>query len=145
MKINFVFLASLLCTLALIAVGYFIIHPQKIGYCMGVESELHCVGQDLYIGVGKTLYFSLNAFVLLFFILTFVPSEHMRYWYRIVLPLGLLGLLLIVVSSPVRENMLDAERVDVARAVGEWLLLLSLAVVGYSMFKKTFSNKKSRG
>jgi hypothetical protein len=145
MKINIVFLALLMATLILIASGYFILNPQELGYCLESDSDLHCVGQNFYFGIGKPLYNSLNAFALLFFILIFIPKAHLRYWYRIVLPLGLLGIAIIILSSPVRQNMLDPERVDVARAIGEWLLLLTLAVVGHSLFSELFSNKKSRG
>jgi hypothetical protein len=145
MKVNIYFIGLFIGTLILIAIGYFILNPRELGYCLDVASELQCIGQDVYIGIGKTFYYSLNAFALIFFILIFTPSQILQYWYRIVLPLGILGVLFILVSSPVPVNMFDPPRSDVARSIGIYLLLLSLLVIGFSIFRDIFSSKKSRG
>jgi hypothetical protein len=142
MMVNSAFIGMFVVFVTLIASGYFIVNPSVLGYCVNFTSDIDCFGQDVYFGVGKPLLYSTYPLLIMFVLLSFIPARHLYWWYRIVIPIGVLGALAVFVSPPL-PTMFDPDRVTVLRNVSFLLLFLSLATVGYSLVASATVTKGS--
>lgn len=144
MKINYYFLGLALLFVILIGVGYVIMNPQDFGLCKNIDQRTFCFGSDVHFGIGKTMYGSLYPYLIIFIVLTFVPLKFLKYWFRIVLPLMMLSVLVAFLASSSRQNMFDLSRSEVVYEAGMYLLVLSALTISFE-FSKEFIARRITG
>lgn len=89
-------------TLLLVLFGYLLYaHPSAFGLCPSGEQ---CLSDRVFYGVANPLYLHVWPLVPLFFALMFVPQSVFRMWTWYALPLGFLGLGLIVAAPPMAQG-----------------------------------------
>ncbi len=130
----------------LILLGYLILNPHLVGMCVQYEYPTECFSESVYYGIGYTFKHSLYPYLAILFILSFVPTKYLYYWFRLVLPLMALVFIVAYGASPLRQNMFDMSRSDVVYEAGMYLLVLTVVVVGFSYVKleveRRFRGKK---
>jgi hypothetical protein len=97
-----------LVSLILVGVGYIYSNPIAFGLC----HDARCGGvNDIQLfAMGFPLYKGLRYFPLLFLSLIFVRKEVFSTWWKIMLPVGLLQLLIVLQAPAIAPNILSIDR-----------------------------------
>ncbi len=133
-------IASIFLGLSLICIGtgYLILHPVLLGICPQNISGT-CLNQDLVFGVGKPLYWSTYWLPMIFLVLIFVSKEVFTFWWRLTLPIAIIGFILIANTPPLGQ-LFGPDRTTMTAWVVKCLVVFSAALIAlrYSIsnFKK---------
>ena len=115
-----------------IGFGYLLYeHPDTLGLCSAGELAAHCLSGSLFYGVANPLYLHIWPLPVLFLALAFVPKRVFVTWAWIAVPLGALGLLLIISAEPVSQGfgIMLLDRPKITPGIVKLFVLASVAVV----------------
>lgn len=112
----------------LILFGY-IISKQSglIGLCAYKDG---CMSETLFYGIAQPLFLSIYLLPPLFFALIFVRKEVFSIWWKVMLPVAIV-FLVIVVWAPPLGGLFTPDRTLVTRALSNIFVTLSILVIGW--------------
>ncbi|HVM73296.1 MAG TPA: hypothetical protein VMU13_00225 [Candidatus Paceibacterota bacterium] len=128
-------------SLILIVLGYFLMYPALTNWCGSFG--LNCFSDAWTSGIGEPLFWSTWPLPFLFFGLIFVRREVFGAWWKIALPMTIIGLL-IIVASPALSDFLTPGRTQVTELVVNTFVALSLIVIIWKYWRLWRLSKSPR-
>jgi len=116
-----------------IIMGYFLLHPELFMTCPA-RLYSNCIAEFWSEGIASPLYWGLRWLPPLFFVLIFVRPEIFRAWWKVILPLSIVALLLICISPPL-PDFYTPDRTNVTERM-VWLIeIVSAFVIGWKYWR----------
>ena len=127
--------ASVLCLLSdgTIVLGYFLLHPEIVGWCPSGLSG-NCLGEAIAFGIGSPLYWSIRWLPLFFFALVFIQKDVFQAWWKFAIVFSILPLLFVIVSPPLSE-MFDPGRTLVTERMVQLFVIASVLFIAWKYWR----------
>lgn len=130
---RYISLGLVVISLVAIPIGYFLLHPSIIGFCPK-NIDTNCLNEAISFGVGKPLFWSIWPLSFLFLGLAFVKKEVFALWWKIILPVTLLGFYFIAISPPLHDFLIPG-RTEVTALVVKIIILISILAIAWKYWR----------
>ena len=130
-------------SLALIGLGYLLLHPNIVGWCPASSSG-NCFAQSIDFGIGKPLFWSTRWLPPLFLALIFVRPEVFKTWAKVFVPLAVIAFIGIAMAPPIGNPIhLEFDRTQTTEFAVRFLVVVSATVIAWKYWRLNRKNSAS--